>query len=104
MRSYVYTLTLQAEDCRYIPGFANNQWYERQDGVLVRSRDGPSVDSTGWWHYADDNNAGYARICALQDVLEDDGHLNGNGRLGRWTREALSRAVGLWQDRLGANA
>ena len=40
-----------AEDCRHVPGFNKNCWYEREDGKLVRSKDGPPLDSTGWWHY-----------------------------------------------------
>ena len=91
-----------AEDCRYIPGFANNRWYERPRGVLVESKDGPSVDSTGWWHYSTGDKAGYARVRALQDVLEDDGRVG--GRLERWTHNALSQAVDLWKDHFGAGA
>ena len=89
----------QAEDCRRIPGFTENCWYERQDGTLVETEDGPTVDSTGWWHFSDADGgqrhrAAYARICPLQDLLDADGRI-GN-KLNTWTHEALDKTVSLW--------
>ena len=66
-----------ATECRRVPGFAVNRWYERQDGKLVAVDDGRAVDSTGWWHFSDGGTgrARYARIRPLQDLLDDDGRL-----------------------------
>ena len=91
-----------AEDCRHIPGFVNSRWYERVDGVLVESEEGPQMDSTGWWHYSmvESSRAGYARICALQELLDEDGRMD--NRLEVWTHSALWQTVQLWKDRFGA--
>ncbi len=85
-----------AEDCAYIPGFANSRWFERRGGVLVPSEAGPSLDTTGWWHYSSGagGRSGYARIRALQDLLDDDGRMG--ARLKEWTHGALSYAVQFW--------
>ena len=85
-----------AEDCRHVPGFSKNHWYEREDDELVRSEDGPPLDSTGWWHYSDEDDdwAGYARIRPLQDLLDDDGRLD--SKLRNWTHDALEKTVSLW--------
>ena len=67
--------TAPEEDCRLVPGFNENRWYEHQDGNLVQANDGPPLDSTGWWHYSDEDDdwAGYARISPLQELLDGDG-------------------------------
>lgn len=91
-----------AEDCAYIPGFANSRWFERRGGVLVPSEAGPGLDSTGWWHYSsgEGGRSGYARIRALQDLLDDDGRMG--ARLKEWTHGALSYAVQFWETCLEA--
>ena len=83
------------EDCRHVPGFNQNHWYEREDDELVRSEDVPPLESTGWWHYSAEDNywAGYARISPLQDLLDGDGRL-GN-ELRKWTHDALDKTVSL---------
>lgn len=80
-----------AEDCKRVPGFTENVWYERMGGELIVSEAGLAVDSTGWWHYSvgDGGPAGYARIRALQELLDDDGRLG--TRLRDWTHEALKQ-------------
>ena len=90
-----------ATECRRVPGFAVNRWYERQDGKLVAVDDGRAVDSTGWWHFSDGGTgrAGYARIRPLQDLLDDDGRLG--RRLTTWTHEALGKTVALWDALFG---
>ena len=88
-------------DCRRVPGFSKNRWYERKDGDLVGSEDGPSVDSTGWWHFSDEDNdkAGYARISPLQNLLDGDGRL-GNEVI-NWAHGALEETVSLWNALFG---
>ena len=34
-----------AEDCRRVPGFMENCWYDRKDGKLVVTKDSPPLDS-----------------------------------------------------------
>ena len=86
-----------SDDCRHIPGFTNNRWYERSEGALVASEDGPNADSTGWWHHStgEGGRAGYAKICALQDLLDGDGRI-GN-ELKNWIHSALFETVCLWK-------
>ena len=90
-----------AEDCRRVPGFRKNRWYEREDGKLVKSEDGLPVDSTGWWHYYSDEDevGGYARISPLQDLLDGDGRLG--SKLKDWTHDALEKTVSLWNALFG---
>ena len=85
-----------AKDCRYVPGFSKNRWYERKDGKLVRSESLRMVDSTGWWHYSvvGGARAGYARICPLQDLLDGDGRIG--AELKHWTHGDLRKTVSLW--------
>ena len=93
--AFVYTYTLSAK-CDLVPGFTEDRWYERQGGNFVPVGNDPAVDSRGWWHYYGKESgwAGYARICPLQDLLDDD------GRLGRdlqdWTHKALEKTKELW--------
>ena len=91
----------KGEDCKWVPGFTENRWYEWNDGVLKVSRDGLAVDSNEWWYFLaeDRSEAGYARICALQELLDDDGRM-GN-RLRDWTHEALAKTQGLWTELFG---
>ena len=83
-------------DCRCVPGFIKNRWYEHRNGGLVQAGDGTPVDSTGWWHYSheDIDGAGYARISPLQNLLDDDGRLG--SKLKDWTHDALEKTVSLW--------
>ena len=80
--------------CRHVPGFNKNRWYEREGGELIRSEDGPPLDSTEWWHYSGENSSGYARISPLQALLDRDGRL-GNELRNR-THDALDKTVSLW--------
>ena len=86
-----------SHDCRRIPGFDENGWFDRAAGGLVESTDRLNIDSTGWYHYfsEEDGGGGYARIRPLQDLLDEDGRI-GN-ELGEWTKGALSKTVGLWE-------
>lgn len=89
-----------AEDCRRVPGFTKNRWYEWRDGELFESENGPPLDSTGWWHYSDDDDqGGYARISPLQNLLDDDGRLG--SKLKDWTHDALEKTVLLWDALFG---
>lgn len=83
-----------ADGCRLVPGFNKNHWYEWKGDDLVQSKDGPQLDSTGWWHYSGDDGAGYARISPLQNLLDDDGRLR--SKLQNWTHDALEKTVSLW--------
>ena len=76
-----------------MPEFTNNQWWGQRGDDLVPSDDIQSVDSTGWWHYAEEENGGggYSRICALQDLLNDDGRIG--DKLQEWAHDALVRVV-----------
>ena len=93
--AFVYIWTAD-EQCEYIPGFTRCCWYERRDGALVRASVQLDVNSEGWWHYcvADESYGGYARICALHELVEDNGRIA--GRLTCWTHEALNQALTLW--------
>ena len=81
------------EYCRLIPGFSNNLWYERRDQNLVRIEESGAANSTGWWHYSSNGRGGYARICALQELLDDDGRMR--NRLREWVHEALNDTLEL---------
>ena len=81
------------EYCRRIPGFSKDLWYERLDRNLVRIEGPGAANSTGWWHYSSNDRGGYARICALQELLDDDGRMR--NRLREWVHEALSDTLGL---------
>lgn len=93
--SFVYIWTADMQ-CAHIPGFTRCCWYERRDGALVRANVQLDVNSEGWWHYCfpDESYGGYARICALHELIEDDGRIA--GRLTCWTHEALNQALTLW--------
>jgi len=86
----------KAEDCKRVPGFSKNKWYEWRDGALEVSEVGLSVASTGWWHYTagEGGPAGYARVGGLQELLDEDGRM-GSG-LRSWTHEALKQTQSLW--------
>lgn len=86
-----------SHDCRRIPGFDQNGWFDRGAGGLVESADRLNVDSTGWYHHFSEEagRGGYARICPLPDLLDEDGRI-GN-ELEKWTECALSKTVGLWK-------
>ena len=86
-----------SHDCRRIPGFDENGWFDRGAGGLVESADPLSVDSTGWYHYFSEEagRGGYARIRPLQDLLDEDGRIGND--LGKWTEGALSKTVRLWE-------
>ena len=88
--AYVYA---KEEYCRLIPGFSNNVWYERRDQNLVRVEGPGATNSTGWWHYSSNGRGGYARICALQELLDDNGQMC--NRLREWVHEALNDTLGL---------
>ncbi len=85
-----------AHDCRRIPGFDENGWFDRDGGGPVEGADPLNIDSTGWYRYfsAEASIGCYARICPLQDLLDEDGRI-GN-RLRNWTEGALARTVDLW--------
>ena len=94
----------KGEDCKWVPGFTENRWYEWNDGNLEVSRGGLAVDSKEWWYYLaeDRGQAGYARIGALQELLDDNGHM-GN-RLRDWTHDALAKTQDLWTEIFGDSA
>ena len=70
---------------------------DRGAGGLVECADRLNVDSTGWYHHFSEEagRGGYARICPLPDLLDEDGRI-GN-ELEKWTECALSKTVGLWK-------
>ena len=86
-----------SHDCRRIPGFDENGWFDRGAGGPVESADRLNIDSTGWYHYfsEEDGRGGYARIRPLQDLLDEDGRIGND--LGEWTEGALSKTVALWE-------
>ena len=86
-----------SHDCRRIPGFEENGWFDRGVGGPGESEERLTVDSTGWYHYFSEEagRGGYARIRPLQDLLDEDGRI-GN-ELGKWTESALSKTVRLWE-------
>ena len=89
------------QDCKYIPGFTQNRWYQTNGERLFQSKPGLTVGSTGWWHFSLPASgwAGYARICPLQDLLDHDARL-GN-ELTRWIHRALQDTVSLWNALFG---
>ena len=85
-----------SNECQHIPGYSHNQWYERAGQNLVQVENGPNIDSTGWYYYCDANNGGYAKICPIQNLLDDEGRLG--DELQTWTCERLNEAVQLWNE------
>ena len=78
-------------DCRRVPGFDKNRWFDWGADGLVTSKDHPNAESTGWYHFSSEQGSrgGYARIRPLQDLLADDGRIG--TELGNWTERACQR-------------
>ena len=83
-------------DCRRVPGYTKNRWFERDGDALVASEDALNTDSTGWWTCwsGERGRGGYARIQPLQELLDADGRM-GN-ELTKWTRRSLTQTEELW--------
>lgn len=82
-----------SNECRKIPGYSNDQWYEQN---LVQTQNGPNANSKGWYYYCGARvpEGGYAKIRPIQELLDSDGHLR--DRLQEWTHERLAEAIQLW--------
>lgn len=80
-----------SNECRKIPGYSNNQWYEHD---LVPAQNGPYPDSREWYYYCDIHRGGYAKIHPIQELLDDDSRLC--DRLQEWTHQRLTEAIRLW--------
>ena len=81
----------RSDECQKIPGYSNNQWYEHD---LVSAQNGPDADSTEWYYYCSNLRGGYAKICPIQELLDDDSRLC--DRLQEWTHQRLAEAIQLW--------
>ena len=85
-----------ADQWEKIPGYSNNQWYERNEAdKLTPAEDQLLIDSTEWYYYSDsdDSEAYYAKIRPIQELLDGDGRI-GN-KLQKWAHEVLGDAVKL---------
>ena len=76
-----------------IPGYSTNQWYKRSGQNLVQAENSPNIDSTGWYYYCSAHRGSYAKICPIQELLDDEGRLH---RLQEWTHPRLAEAIQLW--------
>ncbi len=81
----------RSDECQKIPGYSNDQWYEHD---LVPTQNRPEPDSTKWYYYCDTHRGGYAKICPIQNLLDDDSRLC--DRLQEWTHQRLAEAIQLW--------
>ena len=89
----------RSDDCQKIPEYSSNRWYEHD---LAPAENGPDIDSTGWYYDRgayDPRRGGYAKICPIQELLDDDGRLH--GRLQKWTCQKLDEAIQLWKALFG---